>query len=313
MGQFLLKRLLLLPITLLGVFTITFSLLFFIPGDPVSTLVGQHADPETIAAIREQLGLDKSVFVQYWERLVGTITGDWGRSFVRQTPVLPEIIDRLPATALLASAAIGVEVVFGVAIGLISAVRPKSWLDRGLMVFAIAGVSLPSFLVGLMAIYFFGSQLQWLPVGGYSPYFPENLVYLILPALALGLRGVAIVARLTRSALLEVVRMDYVRTARAKGLGEWTVMVKHALRNAMIPIMTYVGMDVGYLLGGAVITEIVFTWPGFGMLAVQALLNRDIPVVLGTVLFASFFVVLANLLTDLAYAWVDPRVKLQKS
>ncbi|MBC7545068.1 MAG: ABC transporter permease [Candidatus Sericytochromatia bacterium] len=311
MGAYLIKRLLLMPITLLGVFTLTFALLFLIPGDPVSSLVGQHADPQTVAAIREQLGLDKSVPVQYVERLWHTLQGDWGRSFVRQTPVLPEILERLPATAELAAAAIFVQVLVGVSIGLISAIRPRSWIDRTLMVAAIGGVSMPSFLVGLVAIYVFGTQLRWLPVGGYSPYFPDNLVYLIMPAIALGMRGVAIVARLTRSALLEVVRQDYIRTARAKGLSQFTVMVRHALRNAMIPIMTFVGMDVGYLLGGAVVTEIVFTWPGFGMLAVQALPNRAIPVVLGTVLFASFFVVVANLLTDLGYSLVGPRIKVQ--
>jgi ABC-type dipeptide/oligopeptide/nickel transport system permease component len=313
MGAYLLKRLLLLPVTLLGVFSVTFALLFVIPGDPVSSIVGQHADPATIAAVRQQLGLDQPVLVQYGHRLWQTVQGDWGRSFIRQSPVLPEILERLPATAELALAAIGVTVLFGVPIGLISAARPRTPLDRTLMVFAIAGVSLPSFLVGLMAVYFFGSRLQWLPVGGYSPYFPDNLWYLILPAFALGLRGVAIVARLTRSAMLEVIRQDYIRTARAKGLAELAVLVRHALRNAMIPIVTYLGMDIGYLLGGAVVTEIVFTWPGFGMLAVQALLNRDIPVVLGTVLFASFFVVVANLLTDIAYTFIDPRIKLQRS
>ena len=313
MGPYLIKRLLLMPLTLLGVFTLTFALLFLIPGDPVASLVGQHADPATVAAIRDQLGLDKPMVVQYGERLWHTVQGDWGRSFVRQTPVLPEILDRLPATAELAGAAILVQVLVGVLVGVISAARPRSWIDRTLMVVAIGGVSMPSFLVGLLSIYLFGSQLHWLPVGGYSPYFPDNLAYLILPAIALGMRGVAIVARLTRSALLEVVRQDYIRTARAKGLSEPVVMVRHALRNAMIPIMTYVGMDVGYLLGGAVVTEIVFTWPGFGMLAVQALLNRDIPVVLGTVLFAAFFVVVANLLTDLAYSLVDPRITLAKS
>jgi ABC-type dipeptide/oligopeptide/nickel transport system permease component len=313
MGAYLLKRLLLLPVTLLGVFTVTFALLFVIPGDPVSSIVGQHADPTTIAAVREQLGLDQPVLMQYGQRLWHTVQGDWGRSFIRQSPVLPEIMERMPATAELALAAVLVTVVFGIPIGLISAARPRTLLDRGLMVFAIAGVSLPSFLVGLIAVYYFGSQLHWLPVGGYSPYFPENLWYLVLPAFALGLRGVAIVARLTRSAMLEVIRQDYVRTARAKGLSEAAVLVRHALRNALIPIVTYLGMDIGYLLGGAVVTEIVFTWPGFGMLAVQALLNRDIPVVLGTVLFASFFVVIANLLTDIAYTVIDPRIKLQRS
>jgi peptide/nickel transport system permease protein len=313
MGAYLLKRLLLMPVTLLGVFTVTFALLFVIPGDPVSSIVGQHADPTTIAAIREQLGLDQPVLMQYGSRLWHTVQGDWGRSFIRQSPVLPEILERLPATAELAFSAIVVTVLFGIPIGLISAARPKTALDRGLMVFAIAGVSLPSFLVGLMAVYLFGSRLQWLPVGGYSPYFPDNLWYLVLPAFALGLRGVAIVARLTRSAMLEVVRQDYIRTARAKGLAETAVLVRHALRNALIPIVTYLGMDVGYLLGGAVVTEIVFTWPGFGMLAVQALLNRDIPVVLGTVLFAAFFVVVANLITDIAYTVIDPRIKLQRS
>lgn len=313
MLEYLIKRLILIPITLLGIFTISFALLYIVPGDPVSTIVGQHADPETIKAIREKMNLDKSLPEQYVNYLGNVLKGDLGRSEVRQEDVMPAILERFPATIELALSSIIIAVLIGVPIGVISAIKQYSFLDRFFMIFAIAGVSAPNFWVGQLLILFLAYQLKLLPDGGYSEYFPENIKYLILPALALGIREVAVIARLTRSSMLEVIRHDYIRTARAKGLNEFVVYVKHGLRNALVPIVTYIGMDVGYLLGGAVITETIFTRPGIGLLAVQALRDKDIPMVLGTVLFASFLIVIANLLTDLSYAALDPRVKLGKS
>jgi peptide/nickel transport system permease protein len=313
MFEYLIKRLLLIPITLLGIFTISFALLYIVPGDPVSIIVGQHADPETIAAIRTELNLDKPVYQQYFIYLDKVVHGDLGRSFVRSEEVLPAILERFPATLELTLASIIIAIIIGIPIGVISAIKQYSFWDRFFMVFAIGGVSAPNFWVGQILILFFAYKLQLLPDGGYSEYFPENIKFLILPALALGLREVAVIARLTRSSMLEVIRQDYVRTARAKGLKELNVIIHHSLRNALVPIVTYIGMDIGYLLGGAVITETIFTRPGIGLLAVQALRDSDIPMVLGTVLFASLLIVIANLLTDLSYALLDPRVQMGKS
>lgn len=313
MFEYLIKRLLMIPVTLLGIFSISFALLYIVPGDPVSTIVGQHADQKTKDAIRQKMGLDKPIYVQYGNYLLKAVKGDFGRSEVRQEDVAPAILERLPPTIELTLASIIIAVLVGIPIGVISGVKQYSFWDRFFMVFAIGGVSAPNFWVGQLLILFMAYNLKLLPDGGYSEYFPENLKYLILPALALGIREVAVIARLTRSSILEVVRQDYVRTARAKGVSELMVIIKHTLRNALVPIVTYIGMDVGFLLGGAVITETIFTRPGIGLLAVQALRDKDIPMVLGTVLFSSFVIVLANLLTDISYAFLDPRVKLEKS
>lgn len=313
MLDYLIKRLLLIPVTLLGIFTIAFLLLNVVPGDPVSTIVGQHADKETIQAIRKELNLDKPRYQQYFIYLNKVIHGDLGKSFKTNENIFQAILERFPATLELAIAAECIAILVGIPIGIISAIRQYSFWDRFFMVFAIGGVSAPNFWVGQILILFVAYKFQLLPDGGYSEYFPENIKYLILPALALGLREVAVIARLTRSSMLEVTKQDYIRTARAKGLSEFTVVVKHALRNALVPIVTYIGMDVGYLLGGAVITETIYTRPGIGLLAVQALRDSDIPLVLGTVLFASFIIVVANLITDISYAFLDPRVKLGKS
>jgi peptide/nickel transport system permease protein len=313
MFEYLVKRLLMIPVTLLGIFTISFLLLYIVPGDPVSTIVGQHADAETIAAIRKELNLDQPVYLQYIHYLGNVATGNLGRSFVRGEEVLPAILERFPATLELAVSSIVIAIIIGIPIGLISAIKQYSFWDRFFMVLAIGGVSAPNFWVGQILILFLAYKFHLFPDGGYSEYFPENIRFLILPALALGFREVAVIARLTRSSLLEVIRQDYVRTARAKGLTEFTVIIHHALRNALVPIVTYIGMDIGYLLGGAVITETIFTRPGIGLLAVQALRDSDIPMVLGTVLFASLLIVVANLVTDLSYALLDPRVKLGKS
>lgn len=302
-----------IPVTLFGIFTISFALLYIVPGDPVSTIVGQHADEKTKAAIRKKMGLDQPIYSQYVNYIFKVCKGDLGRSEVRQEDVTPAIIERLPPTIELTIASIIIAVIIGIPIGLISGVRQYSFWDRFFMVFAIAGVSAPNFWVGQILILFMAYQLKLLPDGGYSEYFPENLKYLLLPALALGIREVAVIARLTRSSILEVIKQDYIRTARAKGVSEFVVLIKHALRNALVPIVTYIGMDVGFLLGGAVITETIFTRPGIGLLAVQALRDKDIPMVLGTVLFSSFVIIIANLLTDISYAVLDPRVKIEKS
>lgn len=311
MGAYFLKRLMWVPVTLLGIVTITFLLLFVVPGDPVANIVGQHADPATKEAIRKELYLDRPMYAQYLHYLANIARGDFGRSYQTNLPVLQSITERFPATLLLAFSAILVEVLIGIAAGVVSAVKQYSWLDRVVMISAIAGISAPGFWVGLLAIYYLSFKLQLFPLGGYGIGWQEHLTHLMLPALVLGLRGVCMIARLTRSTMLEVIRMDYIRAAQAKGLGPLRVIAGHALRNAMIPIATYIGLDLGALLGGAIITEFVFAWPGIGQLAVQALNQKDFPLVLGTVLFSSSMIVLANLATDLSYAWLDPRVRMR--
>lgn len=313
MLEYMIKRLLLIPVTLLGIFTITFALLYLVPGDPVATIMGEKTDAATRAAITHQLNLDKPKIVQYAMYLGNLAKGDLGKSFITRRSVKQSILDAFPHTLALALLAVIIQTVIGIPIGLISAVKQKTFLDRFVMVSAIGGVSAPNFWVGMIVLYVFIYNLRLFPMNpletismGFFPY----IGYLLLPASVLGVRGVAIVARLTRSTLLEVLRQDFVRMARAKGLPEWVVLLKHALRNALIPVITYVGMDLAFLMGGAVVTETVFAWPGLGRLAVQALRQKDIPMVLGTVLFTSTLIVLANLLTDMSYAAVDPRVKL---
>lgn len=316
MFEYLVKRMLQIPLTLLGVFTITFALLYIVPGDPVSTIMGEKTDAETRLAIEQKLNLDKPKIVQYGMYLGQVARGDLGESFITNRSVNESIMDAFPHTLALAVMSVIIMTVIGIPIGILSAIRQRSLLDRIVMIGAIGGVSAPGFWVGMIVLYVFIFQLRLFPMNpletismGIGPY----LGYLLLPAMVLGVRGIAIVARLTRSTLLEVVRQDYIRMARAKGLTERVVILKHALRNALIPVITYVGMDLAFLMGGAVVTETVFSWPGLGRLAVQALRQKDIPMVLGTVLFTATLIVLANLLTDVSYAAVDPRVKLSKS
>lgn len=315
MFEYLVKRLLLIPVTLLGIFTITFALLYLVPGDPVSTIMGEKTDAATREAITRQLNLDKPKIVQYGMYLSNIVQGDLGKSFITRRSVNEAILDAFPHTLALALLSVVIMTLIGIPVGIISAVKQKTFLDRFVMVSAIGGVSAPNFWVGMIVLYVFIYNLRLFPMNpletismGFLPY----MGYLILPAAVLGVRGIAVVARLTRSTLLEVVRQDYIRMARAKGLTEKVVILKHALRNALIPVITYVGMDLAFLMGGAVVTETVFAWPGLGRLAVQALRQKDIPMVLGTVLFTAAVIVIANLVTDLMYGAVDPRVKLGK-
>lgn len=300
------RALMAIPI-LLGIATITFLLNFvFVPGDPVRISMGQHADPETIEMIREELGLNDPLYMQYFKFVGRLVTGDLGESFSNGRPVINMIKERVWATAKLTLAAMGIAVILGVTAGVISAVFPNTWLDYIFMTLAMLGVSMPVYWLGLLMIWLFALNLNLLPVGGYGD---GSLVYLILPAFALGLRQAARVARITRSSMLEVINKDYIKTARAKGVKEKLVIMKHGLRNALIPVVTSIGTQVGFLMGGAVLTERTFSWPGLGRLAVDAVLKRDFPLIQGTVLFLAAVFVVVLLLVDISYAFLDPRIR----
>lgn len=287
-----------------GVATLTFAMLYLIPADPARTMAGAQADPATVAMIRAQLGLDDPLWLQYGHYLGGILHGDFGHSFVTQQPVLPTLLERFPATLLLALGAIAVYVLVGMSLGLWGGLRPRSVGDRAGMILAVGGVSVPAFWLGLMLLYLFAYKWPVLPLGGYG-----SFAHLILPSCTLGLGGAAYYIRLLRAQLLEIMRSEYVRTARAKGLSEFQVVTRHALRNAALPVVTLLGLDFAHLLGGAVMTESIFAWPGIGSNALQAIASLDVPMILGTVLFAATAIVIVNLIVDLSYGWLDPRLR----
>ena len=299
----LLRRLLLAIPTLIGVLIVVFLLLYVAPGDPVQEMVGERADPETIARLRRELRLDEPLYVQFGSYTSGALRGDLGRSYITGRPILSDILERFPKTLLLASAAMVLAAITGIIIGVLSARRPGGWFDRTALAAAYLGISFPVYWVGLILILVFAVMLRWLPPSGYG-----RIEFLILPALTLGSRSIAFLARVTRSSMLDALGGDYVRTARAKGLRERVVVVRHALRNALIPIITVLGLDFGYYLTGSILTETIFSWPGLGRYVVNAIARRDLPAIQGSVLFLSVVFVLVNLLTDLAYAKADPRV-----
>jgi len=311
-GSYVLRRLLLLVPVLLLVSFITFSVSFFTPGDPVRLLLGQRADPETMRRERERLGLDRPFPVQYVSYLAKVAHGDLGTSYAKKgVPVASLIGEKFSVTFRLAVLATLLSVVFGVTAGVLSAVRPYSWIDYGAMLLALLGVSLPVFYLGFLLIVFVARNIG-LPVSGYdATNLGTQLVSLLLPSFALGAISTAVVARLTRSTMLDVLTQDYVRTARSKGLTEKAVILKHALRNAAIPIVTVVGTNFGGLLVGAVLTESVFGLPGLGREIVQAIFQRDRELIAGGVLFMAVVFVTVNLLVDLTYAWFDPRVRYE--
>jgi len=288
---------------MLAVSVLVFAMLLIAPGDPASTLAGEDATQEDIEAIEVKFGLDKPVHIRYGIWLGRVLQGDLGRSIVTRRPVSEEIISRLPLTAELAAAALIIAIAGGMFVGIISAVYQYSIVDHAAMIISLLGVSTPSFWLGLMLIFFFSVRLRWFPIGGGG-----SLAALVLPAFSLGVSSAANIARMTRSSLLEVIRQDYVRTARAKGLNERTVLMRHTLKNAMIPIVTVIGLRFGYLLGGAVITETVFARPGLGRLLVDGIRARDFPAVQGTIMLLSASFVIINLLVDLTYAQLDPRI-----
>lgn len=300
---FILRRLLLALPTLAGVLVVVFLLLYVAPGDPVEEMVGERADAATIARLRAELRLDDPLHVQFGHYAGGVLRGDLGRSYITGRPIIRDLAERFPKTLQLAVAAMVLAALTGVTIGVLSARRPGGWFDRIAMGTAYLGISFPVYWVGLILIFVFAVTLRWLPPSGYG-----RPIYLILPALALGSRSIAFLARMTRSAMLEVLGSDFVRTARAKGLPERTVLARHALRNALIPVITVLGLDFGYYLTGSILTETVFSWPGIGRYVVNAIARRDLPAIQGSVLFLSVVFVLVNLVTDLLYAKSDPRV-----
>jgi len=300
---FLIRRLILAVPTLAGVLVVVFLLLYVAPGDPVQEMVGERADAETIARLRKELRLDDPLYIQFAHYAGGVVRGDLGTSYITGRPILRDIAERFPKTLLLAASAMILAAVLGITIGVISARFPGGWLDRLSLGAAYLGISFPVYWVGLLLILLFAVTLRWLPPSGYG-----RVEYLVLPALALGSRSIAFLARVTRSSMLEVLSSDFVRTARAKGLVERAVVVRHALRNALIPVITVLGLDFGYYLTGSILTETIFSWPGLGRYVVNAISRRDLPAIQGSVLFLSVVFVAVNLLTDLAYAKADPRV-----
>ncbi len=292
---------------LFGVTLITFLLTHVALGDPVRAMMGQRADPEVVARIRAEYGLDKPLWHRYALYMGKLLVGDLGYSYRQGRPVSETLAERLPATARLAVAAMVVALVLGMTAGIVAAVRHNTGVDLLMMTLSLLGISTPVFWLGMMLILLFAVSLGWFPISGYGD---GAFGHLVLPALTLGALQAGYIARMTRSALLEVLRQEYVRTARAKGLKERVVILKHGLRNGILPILTLVGIGLGDLLVGAPLTETVFAWPGLGRLLVAAVGNRDLPVVLGaTLLFALIFLA-ANLIVDLVYALVDPRVRL---
>ena len=316
MSRFLVRRLLLLVPVLMGVSVIVFLVLHLAPGDPAEIMLGSQATQADRLRLRAELGLDDPLHVQYARWLGHVARGDLGRSLWMRRPVLGEVLVRLRATLILTATALVLSSVGGVALGLLSATRPNSWLDRTSAVASLFGASMPVFWLGIVLMVIFSLTLGWLPASGmYAPYgggdLGDLIRHLVLPALTLAAASVTIVARLTRSAMLEVLGQDYIRTARAKGLVERRVVVRHALKNALVPIVTVIGVQAGYLLGGAVLTETVFAWPGVGTLMVQGILARDIPLVQGCVLVVALTFVLVNLFVDVLYAWLDPRIRYE--
>lgn len=306
MHKYILKRLLLLVPVLLGVSFLVFTIMSFTPGDPAQLILGESAPEAAVAALREQMGLNDNFFMQY-ARFVGkAITGDFGRSYTSGREVFGEIFARFPNTLILAVVGVIIAVLIGIPVGIISATRQYSFLDSASMILALLGVSMPNFWLGLMLVLTFSVGLGVLPSGGFN-----GLSSIILPAITLGTGAAAIITRMTRSSMLEVIRQDYIRTARAKGLGEKKVVNKHALKNALIPVITVVGLQFGYLLGGAVLTETVYSWPGVGRLMVEAIRQKDTPTVLAAVVFLAAAFSVVNLLVDILYGYVDPRIKSQ--
>ncbi len=288
------------------ILTMVFLLVHIVPGDPVQQMLGEGARAEDLQQLRHALGLDRPLLVQYGQYLSGLVRGDWGQSFRFQTPVLRVVLERYPATLELSLVGLLVCVMIGIPAGVLAARRRGHASDRAIGFFTLLGLSVPNFALGPVLILLFSIQFGWLPVSGRG-----GLANLVLPAVTLGAALAAILTRMVRSSMIEELSSDYVRTARAKGLSESAVLFRHAFRNALIPIVTILGLQFGTLLAGTIVTETIFSWPGIGRLAVQAIAARDYPLLQGCILVIAFSYVIVNLLTDFVYALVDPRVRLQ--
>ncbi len=332
MKKYILKRLLLLIPVLIGVSILIFVIVRLTPGDPARILAGEHATEEYVQATRERWGLDKPMYVQYYIWFKSLLRGDLGRSITTHSPVVEEIFNRFPATLELSLFAMFLAIVIGILAGIISAIRQYHFFDYFSMTVALFGISMPVFWLGLMLMFVFGLWLDILPISGrINVMIPlqnitglyvldsiltlnfqalgSSLLHLILPSIALGTIPMAMIARITRSSMLGIIRQDFIRTERAKGLPERMVIFKHALKNALIPIITVIGMEFGLLLGGAILTETVFAWPGLGRYTVDAVYARDYPAIQGSVLFIAFIFVVVNLITDVLYAYINPRIR----
>jgi ABC-type dipeptide/oligopeptide/nickel transport system permease component len=303
---YVLGRLLYLIPTLIGVSFVVFLVLRLTPGDPARLLVPTDATEADVQRVRGELGLTDPIYVQYGRFLGDAVQGNFGKSFRTKRPVTQELASRMPATIQLAVASLAISLAIGISTGVVSSMRQYSLLDHATMILTLLGISVPGFWLGLMLMWAFSVKLGWFPTTGYGTW-----QHLVLPAVSLGAASTAIIARMTRSSLLEVLRQDYIRTARAKGLRPNRVVLVHALRNAMIPTITIVGLQLGGLLAGAVIVETVFAWPGVGRLLVDAVSNRDYTVVQATTLFFALIFMLTNLLVDVSYAYVDPRIRFR--
>ena len=306
MSKYIFKRLVMLIPVLIGVTFMVFMILNLSPGDVATMIAGEGADAETIEAIRHEYGLDRPLLVQYGSYMWDLLHGDMGRSYINNRDVFTSIMEVFPNTAKLAFWALVVSIAIALPIGIISAIRQYSIFDNIGMIIALLGVSMPGFWLGLMLIMAFSLYLGILPSGGMSGWQSY-----ILPAVTMGAGNAALVTRMTRSSMLEVIRQDYIRTAQAKGVPRKTVIIKHALRNSLIPVVTVVGLQFGTMLGGATITETVFSWPGIGRLIVNAIQSKDTPLVMGGVIMLTITFTIMNLLVDLLYAFIDPRIKAQ--
>jgi peptide/nickel transport system permease protein len=306
MLKFLLSRIASALIVVLGVSCLVFLFIHMVPGDPVEVMLGESAQPADREALRRALGLDQPLLVQMGHYYGNLIQLDLGTSLYSQRPIFEMLLERIPATAELAIASLFVAVMIAFPLGVLAAVRKDTPWDQGAMGLSLVGISVPNFVMGPILILVFSLWLGWFPVSG-----RDGLVSLILPAITLGTAMSSILSRMVRATLLETLNEDYIRTARAKGLSERLVIWRHALRNALLPVITLLGLQLGVLLGGAVITEVVFSWPGLGSLTIESIQRRDYPVVQACVLFISLIYVVVNTLTDLVYGWLDPRVRLE--
>jgi peptide/nickel transport system permease protein len=285
---------------------VTFILLYLVPADPARQIAGRSATAQTVENIREQLGLNLPFYEQYLRYLKGLVQGDLGRSYLQKTEVASLIWSRLPASLLLMAGAIFSELAIGLTMGVIAATRRGSRTDNALMIFSFVGVSAPQFVIGILMLYVFAVKLGWFPIGGYGTF-----MHLVLPSLTLGLLGAGWYSRMMRSSLLDVLRQDYIRTARAKGLARWKILLRHAMPNAILPIIAMIGIDIGLFMSGIVVVESVFGWPGIGQLAWQAIQRVDIPIIMGVTIVSAFAIVLGNLIADLITPLIDPRIKLR--
>lgn len=307
MAQYLWNRLAAGMLVVFGISVFTFALVHMIPGDPVRMMLGQKATQEQVEQIREQMGLNKPLVEQYVSYVAGIAKGDFGTSLKTGQPVLTEIMNRFPATVKIAVSAIIIAIVVGIAMGIVAAKYKDTIVDRAVLTLATLGVSIPGYWLGLLLMLLFAVKWKWFPIAGGTGF--EDLV---LPAVTLGVYASTIICRLTRSGMLEVLSQDYIRTARAKGIDESLILFRHAFRNVMIPVVTVVGLQMASLLGGAVLIEQVFSWPGIGTLAIDAIFSRDFPMIQGTTLFMGIVYVSVNIVIDLLYGFIDPRIDVSQ-